>query len=172
MTKTSTKSDTLPNSASEIVKLIQANSIALQQRSPDDATISRFGDAAKPLEWARQGDVYLHYYGDKPGACWKKVNAPAGLQMAPGNNPGSRHILNHGNGVTFYEVNLTATPNPRDPKAKLGFEARLTGLAFETKDRVTLTHPEHDHIDLAPGVYIVTFQREASDAMQFRRVED
>jgi len=158
--------------AADIAKAIQANKALLENRSADDNRVATFGDAAKPSEFARQGDIYAIYYGAEVGNCWKKIEAPSGLQLAPGNNPGSRHILSHGNGVTFYEVNFKDTPDPKNPSKKMAFEPTLVGMAFKTEKRVTITHPEHDHIDLAPGVYIITFQREATDVSAFRRVLD
>lgn len=69
----------------------------------------RFPDAASIGDTVRQGDVYIQKIADvtTTPAFYKKLDNPTfPYQLAPGNTKGSRHMLEHADGVTVYAVNI------------------------------------------------------------------
>lgn len=105
-------------------------------------------------EVVRQGDVYLSKIGDT--ALGEQI---ADRQLAPGTTKGSRHIC------ATDSAKLYA---PKDP-------GPLTGPTIVSKtDRVIVEHPEHGWLDLPPGCYRVTYQRDYAEerADEIRRVQD
>jgi hypothetical protein len=113
----------------------------------------RFPEAASPGDTWRQGDVYLELLSSVPsGAVIAKKPNP---QLAPGTTQGSRHVLDSLRGVTVFLL----------PNADA-----LTGPVLEVLEERTVTHPEHGHVVLPPGVYGVTYQR--AFAEELRRQAD
>ena len=97
-------------------------------------------------QFVRQGDVYLQRVESKKPA---KSTEIKDRQLAPGNTPGSRHVVE--GDVKLYK------PAGADP---------LVGPTIVAPERFTLTHPEHAHVSLPSGQYACTFQR---DFMQEER---
>lgn len=95
-------------------------------------------------EWARQGDVYLIAIAAVPAGA-RLVKSSGEVQLAQGQTMGSRHMLQLRQGVELYRV---ATPGPLD------------GGTIVAKDRCYISHPEHAHMDLPPGIYAVTYQQD------------
>ena len=101
---------------------------------------------------AHQGDVYLRRCAKVP----KGFTVPTkDLQLAPGTTQGSRHIITAGPRV------LT---NPGNTDA-------LLGPVIVAEKEFTLTHPEHAHCLMGPGVYEVEFQKDEAEAER-RAVRD
>ena len=114
-----------------------------------------FPVAASPGDAVRQGDVYLTLLASVPTRARKLKTFP--LQLAPGNSPGSRHVLDSADGVTAYELE-NATE----------FDGPVLCLACER----TVTHPEHGDWMLPEGIYAVGYQRTQDALDQQRRVQD
>lgn len=123
----------------------------------DDGYVQRFSEAAAVGDVLPQGDVYFTKLDAVPSGC-KLMEKPE-AQLAPGTTQGSRHILDSLEGVAMY-VKGAATP--------------LEGPILDVTQERTVTHPEHRHLILAPGVYGVTYQRSyARDAAEeLRRQQD
>jgi len=120
-----------------------------------NADPQRFSEAAAVGDNARQGDIYIWKLGAVPAGYAPVKNPPA--QLAPGNTKGSRHCLDSLKGVTVFG---TAKPtNDYD------------GPVLKTECERTITHPEHGHWVLPPGIYGISFQRTA-DSKGERRVQD
>lgn len=104
---------------------------------------------------ARHGDVYLHMVAnDFP--IGKEIDC---AQIVDGNSIGSRHILT-GDFRVYEGVNL--------PKY-VSKQFFTVGKAFDVFDRAILTHPEHAHVSLVRGRYIVSHQ---IDMRTMQRVSD
>jgi hypothetical protein len=104
----------------------------------------------------RQGDVYIHRVAD---------DHPVGdmldiRKIADGTSIGSRHIL-IGDVKVYQGVKLPSYVNNRWP----------LGYAFNVgQEGMTITHPEHAHIDTCvKGRYVVTHQM---DMQTMQRVSD
>jgi hypothetical protein len=95
-------------------------------------------------QWARQGDCYFVAIAAIPNNA-KAVAASVEVQLAQGATKGSRHMLQMRPGVTFYRL---TNPTPLD------------GGYIKATDRCYISHPEHAHLDLPPGIYAVTYQRD------------
>lgn len=115
---------------------------------------------------ARQGDIYLRYLGPKMTSELKKKLASrmgeetTNMQLAPGTNKGSRHILAPSGGTCTVYAPAKGRPE-------------IEGPVFMTTERIVVTHPEHAHVSIPSGVYEVTFQvdHREEEAKQ-RRVQD
>jgi hypothetical protein len=119
----------------------------------DDTYTLRFSEAAATGDVIRNGDVYFTKIDKIPEGFEPDPNF--GLQLAPGTTKGSRHILDSPDGVKIYT----------NKRADV-----LTGPVVSlTKERVA-THPEHRSVELPPGDYAITFQRQF--AQELRRVAD
>lgn len=104
-----------------------------------------------PGDFVRQGDLYIYALPGIPEKGVKPISAE--MQLAPGTTQGSRHCLNSLNGVKMYrQVNADNTP----------IENPLQGPIMDLAEPCTVTHPEHAHIQLPPGAYVVTYQRDLS----------
>ena len=112
----------------------------------------QFPVAAAEGDYVRQGDVYITLRSQIPSDCSESDH---GLQLAPGTTKGSRHLLDSGEGVTFYVR--------QEPTVLQGPFLRLDC------ERV-LKHPEHGDWKLPPGLYEITYQRVHAD--ELRRVLD
>lgn len=111
--------------------------------------------AAADGDYVRQGDVYIVRLSAVPSDA--VLDAPA-AQLAPGTSQGSRHLLDSTDGVTFYK---RATPDPISD-----------GPILEVAARRTITHPEHIHVVLEPGVYGIGYQRTVDADERERRALD
>ena len=114
-----------------------------EEAETSDAEL-RFVRTCQQGDEIRQGDVYLYPLGENihPAGL-----APASLQLAAGDGPGSRHII---------EGNAAAYQRPQEDRSP------LDGPLLHARERVTLTHPEHAHISLPAGWYEVRYQRDFS----------
>lgn len=108
-------------------------------------------------EAVRQGDVYLTRLADLPD---DRGAATDNRQLAPGSTRGSRHIV-----AAQSDVTITAPPKG---------STVLVGPVIESRSRLLVEHPEHGHIDLPPGIYQTSFQRDYARerAEEIRRVQD
>ena len=104
--------------------------------------------------FARQGDIYLTKLGAVPKDA---IAVESYAQLAPGATLGSRHCLDHLDGVRMYHLRQSTA---------------LDGPIIETFRPVTITHPKHgDIVDIPAGAVIhVTYQRMYAD--ELRRVVD
>lgn len=102
----------------------------------------------------RQGDVYITAIKNVPEN-YTKSDMPAQLQLVPGSTQGSRHIIESTSGISLYKFDGTS---------------ELQGPVLEAKAAFTVTHPEHAHVFLQPGLYHVTFQKDWAE--EERRVKD
>jgi len=126
-----------------------------------------FPEAASVGDFVRQGDVMIlraqmegkkHVIRDsKEGKVGIRKMDTVNLQLAPGNTPGSRHILDSGEGVTMYTL---AEANEYD------------GAILALEKKRTLNHPEHGAFVLPPGVYAIRFQRTVDMDEKQRRARD
>jgi len=101
---------------------------------------------------AVQGDVYIQTLAAVPTG-WSLTNPTQ--QIAPGTTQGSRHILESMDGIEMY-TSSDASP--------------LDGPCIVAKKSFELTHPEHGHLILCPGVYRITYARQYAE--ELRRVAD
>jgi len=101
---------------------------------------------------AQQGDIYLAVLDRIPQDVWRDTNASG--QLAPGTTQGSRHCVDP-HRVWLWHLRI--------PTA-------LQGPIIEAQDTCTITHPEHGHITLPPGIYQITYQR--AYAAELRRITD
>jgi hypothetical protein len=113
-----------------------------------------------PVHYGSMAVGDKHWQGDVAIVKLDKVpknskSTPTVAQLAPGNTQGSRHILASTDGVTMY-VKPDATP--------------LDGPIVEAKKPIEITHPEHGHVHLQPGVYQIGYQRQY--AQELKRVQD
>lgn len=117
-----------------------------------------FPVAASPGDTVRQGDLYICFEGDSlkdklftaDVKKLKKVEKPQ-KKLVDGNTQGSQHCLESLQGVTVYDrVDKVATDGPI--------------LVLEEPRWVT--HPEHGHWQLPPGVYSITYQRAFADELR------
>lgn len=101
---------------------------------------------------AQQGDVYFSRLAAVPTPTRRLLQSNG--QLVPGQTQGSRHCVNPA------QVRLWVLPRPTP----------LQGPIIEATDAFTVSHPEHGHVTLAPGVYQVTYQRDFAEGL--RRVVD
>lgn len=155
--KTRIKKSVIPNAASAFDAVrIAAESI----RSAAPATIP----AMEPGDVFRQGDIYLIAM-DGP-LSGKPID---NRQLAPGNTQGSRHVVEGGceiiepDGSTALFALHRLIPATRDHEQFIGPAIHATGP-------ITITHPEHGDRTLAPGDYLITYQRAWADVV--RRTQD
>lgn len=127
----------------DVLEAIQTNATAhAAERADRDVPEIDFIRTMQVGEFTRQGDIYIELVNlDVAG-----LKVTAERQLAPGNTQGSRHIM-AGN-CTVYE-------------RKQGV---LVGPAVVCSERVTVTHPEHNHKSLPSTpegtAYAITFQRD------------
>lgn len=126
-----------------------------ERRYPDDCPVDTL---------AHQGDVYLLRVKDNHPR--GKRLPDARRQVAPGNEPGSRHVVEckdrDGN---LLDIELYEPVLEHFPEAK----RMLIGPVVVAKHRFELTHPEHATHSLPAGVYQVGFQLDVETRM---RVQD
>ncbi len=127
-----------------IVSPIQAHEQIATYAKKASQAVRHLDRKMKPGEYARQGDVYLIAIKARPKGS-KVVAATGEVQLAQGQTMGSRHMLQMGAGITFYRV---VNPGPLD------------GGTIVAKGRCYISHPEHAHMDLPPGIYAVRYQQD------------
>jgi hypothetical protein len=157
-----TKTKTLPAlSAAEAHALVERHAQAI----PELPACERI-ESVRVGQMIAQGDVYLLAMpeGTKPEAGAK---VQASRQLAPGNHPGARHVLDPDATVTVWDRGCGI-----DAVRKVCPEIEahaLLGPLFVAESRVTLMHPEHGHKDIPAGCYQTFFQ---VDAVTMQRVQD
>ncbi|MFN3962515.1 MAG: hypothetical protein ACK4NQ_06020 [Fimbriimonadaceae bacterium] len=124
-----------------------------------DLNETRFVERVALGEFARQGDIYIVAIDAVPAGCKPSENR----QLAPGTTQGSRHIAE--GAVEIYH----RTDHGRIVMAKNRKGGHAIGPVIVAKDFFTVTHPEHAHVSLPPGVYQVCGQ---IDPVTLRRVQD
>ena len=112
-----------------------------------------FSPAASPGEYIRQGDVYITAVeGVKDLIPDPKPMA----QLAPGATRGSRHVLSSLDNVKMFRQ--------KNPTALDGPTIEVVGK------NVVVEHPDHGHVELPPGFYAITYQRQMAE--ELRRAQD
>lgn len=114
----------------------------------------RFPEAASIGDFCRQGDVLIVLIGWLPDGA-REIPCPS--QLAPGDTPGSRHILDSTRGITAY-----SRPNPTE----------FDGPILRVTEEREVQHPEHGWWVLPAGLYSVRYQRTQDALDQARRVQD
>lgn len=120
----------------------------IQKKSHNFPIAASIGDSF------RQGDIYITKCESVPSA-YSKIKPV--VQLAPGNTQGSRHCLENLSGVEMYR-----NENP----------SLLEGPVIVLNCEKTITHPEHGHVTLPPGVYSITYQRNLDEMERIQRVRD
>jgi hypothetical protein len=100
----------------------------------------------------RQGDIYVEMI-EKISLSAKPTD---NMQLAPGESKGSRHTVF---GCKVYEIKHS--PNRENPI--------LLGPQISSKERFTVSHPEHADFSMPPGNYQVIYQM---DYATKRRIQD
>lgn len=128
---------------------------AIEEYSKTEAVSkTRLVPKMKVGQAVRQGDIYLTAIDKMPKGYEKVVNNGS-LQLVPGSSQGSRHVIENTAGITIHMI-------------KNGSE--LMGPVLEATKAFTITHPEHAHVVLQPGLYHTTFQKDWAE--EERRVRD
>lgn len=115
----------------------------------------------EPGEFARQGDIcVLRLLSRERPDLQQAGKRTAERQLAPGNTKGSRHVV-----ASSVECEIYAPHDSADA---------LQGPVIIARSRLLVEHPEHGHLDLPPGFYQVTYQRDYAKerADEIRRVMD
>lgn len=97
-----------------------------------------FPEAATVGDTVRQGDVYIQFIGEldyEPPFYHKLTNPNFPLQLAPGNTKGSRHMLEHSEGIEVWVCDLEAIEQAEEAR---NFEAALE-LRNELNEKLTTT---------------------------------
>ena len=97
-----------------------------------------------PGQGFAQGDVGIIMLDALPQSA-RKIGAPQGRQIAPGNTKGSRHIVDAANEVKFFRV------DDGDMLSDLALDATASGF--------TLRHPEHADVTFPSGIYRIVHQQ-------------
>jgi hypothetical protein len=101
----------------------------------------------------RQGDLYITKVESLPAEYTERTNS---MKLVDGKTKGSRHVLKKSKSLKVF---LNPNANP------------LQGPGITTEERLLVKHPEHAYMDLVPGNYVVTYQRDYS-AEELSRVKD
>jgi hypothetical protein len=115
----------------------------------------RFPEAASPGDRFRQGDLYITLLDGVPDGAVKMDSVP--IQLAQGHTQGSRHCLDSVDGVSAW---MPSRPG------------MLDGPIIQLLRERVVTHPEHGHVILPPGVYRISYQRSLDAEERERRVLD
>jgi hypothetical protein len=143
---------TTPKSATEAHEHVQQAALAAAQRTTELTALS-------VGEYVHQGDVYLVRVRD--GVLPYRKQLAKGRQLAPGNNPGARHVIDPDAEVTIYTEGVSGAVDCA--------KHALLGPLVVAESAFTLMHPEHGHMKLPAGTYQTLFQ---VDAVTGRRVLD
>lgn len=139
----------------EATSVVEAHSIIEKFSETKATTVVRKIPQMKVGQAARQGDIYIRAISEIPKG-YKKKKVGSQYQLVDGSTQGSRHIVEDTSNITAYE-----------PENKTN---ELFGPVIEAKDCFTITHPEHAHFEMQPGLYQVTFQENWAE--KERRVRD
>jgi hypothetical protein len=118
----------------------------------DNSKPQRFPAAASPGDNVRQGDIYITLLEKRPSGL--KLQEHPEAKLTPGNTLGSQHVLDSLVGVKQY-VRENASP--------------IQGPILELTEERTVTHPQHGHWILNPGLYEVTYQKAYADELKRRQ---
>jgi len=93
-----------------------------------------FSEASVPGDILAQGDLYLMIYDGQIPADYVEIKNPKEVdkQLVPGNTEGSKHCLEHLNGVTMYR-----------PKVWNGEDLRGPLLVFKVENRILHRNEEN-----------------------------
>ena|SRR3990167_5291813 len=135
----------------KILEVMEKIKIESKEKNTTELRVIKSHTVGKAI---RQGDIYIHMVvADFP--IGEIINTK---QVVDGNSIGSRHILDKD--VIVYEgKELPKWVNIRWP----------LGKSFDVKNRSIVTHPEHAHISLPKGRYVVTHQM---DMRSMQKVSD
>jgi hypothetical protein len=114
----------------------------------------KFPEAASPGDAFRQGDIYVTLLDSVPKGV--VLTKSPSSQLAIGDTQGSRHCIDNIGNCTVY------TNNP----------GMLNGPIIQVNKPVTITHPEHGHVELGCGIYEVTYQRNLDSEEREIRARD
>lgn len=141
------------NSTLEAKTVNEAHSIIEKFSETLATAVIRTIPVMKVGQAARQGDVYIRAIKEIPEG-YKKISVSNSFQIVEGNTQGSRHVLEHSGNVTVYENK----------------SSELLGPVLDAKESFCISHPEHAHFKMQPGLYQVTFQQDYAEIE--RRVRD
>jgi hypothetical protein len=117
----------------------------------------------KQSEQYRQGDVFIERVAEIPAFAQKQETSRRVI-LAHGEVTGHHHVLETADPADWWKPGRFSIANPIPPT--------MTGeLYLSLPDSASVTHPEHATIELPPGKYRVTRQREYSP-QEIRRVAD
>lgn len=163
-----------------------------------------FPEAASIGDTVRQGDLYIQLIDAADLASLTDLYAAVptealadNLQLAPGNTKGSRHVIEHTDGLLMWQPVKTEEAAARHvckqngiPLSKRGVRPvdqvhthwrefantraalLLAGPVFKCTKPNTVVHPEHGNWNLPVGTYRVIFQRTVNDQEAIQRVLD
>lgn len=163
----------------------------------------QFPEAASIGDAVRQGDIYIQLVDPKDVAALEGLYTRVPdeqlanhLQLAPGNTKGSRHIIQHAEGLSMWlpartdeEILKFVYAQHKEPITKgerlnrwtakfleerenIGEAMALAGPIFKCDTPNAVTHPEHGDWLLPAGFYRVIFQRTVDEQERIRRVLD
>ena len=124
----------------QILKIMEIIKVEAKQKNTKEM---RFAKAHVVGKVIRQGDVYIHMV-DSNFKVGDEINTK---QIVDGNSIGSQHVLD-GDVVVYEGKKLPEWVDGRWP----------LGKAFDVQNRCIVTHPEHAHVNLPRGRYVVTHQ--------------
>ena len=139
----------------EATSVVQAHSIIEKFSETKATTVVRKIPKMKAGQAARQGDIYIRAISEIPKG-YKAKAVGSQYQLVDGSTQGSRHIIDDTSALKAYE------PENRTNE--------LFGPVIEATECFTITHPEHAHFEMQPGLYQVTFQENWEE--KERRVRD
>jgi hypothetical protein len=117
----------------------------------------------KPSNQYRQGDVFIERVEEIPATAQKQETSRRVI-LAHGEMTGQHHVLETADPADWWKQDEISTAD-QIPTA-------LTGeLYLSLPETASVTHPEHASIELPPGNYRVTRQREYTP-QEIRRVGD
>lgn len=144
----------------------------LKQIEQEAKTAPRQSRVMKHLatyQTCRQGDIYIQRIPDLTAKELKTLKLWGSQKLVRGNEGGSRHIAESGSGDEPNRVRVYESDTVR-MKVLSTFRPEVQlGPVIVAKKRVTITHPEHAHIDLPAGCYQIGYQL---DARTMQRVRD
>lgn len=141
----------------EATSVVEAHSIIEKFSETKSTTVVRKIPKMEVGQAARQGDIYIRAIAKIPkGYLSRAVELESHYQLVDGHTQGSKHIIVDTSALKAYlPENVTN---------------ELLWPVIEAKDCFTITHPEHAHFEMQPGLYQVTFQENWEE--KERRVRD
>lgn len=117
--------------------------------------IRNFPEAASIGDTFRQGDIYITLIEHIPNDT--VISKNPSNQIAIGDTQGSRHCIEGMNSVKIYQKK-----NP----------GMLDGPVILVKNPITITHPEHGHVNLPCGTYEISYQKNLDSEEREMRARD